>query len=112
MMSLVLLSACGSEYPTLTHFEFIDDTNVTTVDTKDSNELADYSALFYERTEVTDPLVAPDFKYLVGVEVNGEKERWRCSKDGYCRIYAQGDTPIYKLERYIELYNRSRVEAR
>lgn len=102
----LMLAACGKSYPVLTHFEFQDDRSRTTFTTSDSQELTEMAALFYDRTEVDDPLVAPDFKYLVGVEVEGKKERWRCSKDGYCRIYVQGDTPIYKLERFVELYEK------
>ena len=101
-----LLTACGGEsYPTLTHFKFIDDEFNTTIDTSDSNELSELSALFFDRKEVTGE--APDFKYLVEISRDGKDERWRCSKAGFCRLYVQGESPIYQLERYVELYQKA-----
>lgn len=105
LLLFLLLAACGNDYPAITHFEFKGETGQQTISTTDPSELSTFAALFFDRTEVEDD-VAPEFKYIIGIEVDGEKERWRCSEDGYCRLYAMGDTPIYRLERYVELFQR------
>lgn len=104
---VLMLVGCGDDYPVLTNFKFIDDKFTTTIDTSDPNELAELSALFFDRKEVSGEGEALDFKYLVEISRDGNDERWRCSKAGFCRLYVQGDSPIYKLERYVELYQKA-----
>ncbi len=108
MLVVMCLTGCGTDYPKLTHFKFIDDEFTTTIDTTDANELVELSELFFDRQEVSGEGEALDFKYLVEISRSGqEEERWRCSKAGFCRLYVQGDSPIYKLERHVELYQKA-----
>lgn len=109
----LVLSACGSSYPKLTQFKAFDERFNTTIDTKDSTELAEFSELFFERIEADDALDDLNFIYLFDVTTAEGSSRWRCSKNGFCQERVQGAQPqtdIYYLERYKELYDKSNFQ--
>jgi len=109
---LFLLSACGNDYPTLTHFKAFDERFTTVIDTSDTDELATLSALFYNREEISDAEGDLDFVYLFDTTTADGSQRWRCTKTGYCQERVEGAAPnrhIFFLEQYRELYERSNL---
>ncbi len=65
ILSCMLLSACGNDYPKLTHFKAFDERFNTVIDTKDAAQLATLSELFFDRRESNDVTANLDFQYLI-----------------------------------------------
>ncbi|MCX7555124.1 hypothetical protein OS175_14700 [Marinicella sp. S1101] len=112
LLIISLLSACGSDYPKLTHFKAFDERFTTVIDTKNPDELKEFSAMFFERTEADDALADLSFDYLFDITTAAGSERWRCTKNGYCQQRTQGavsQLDIYYVERYKELYEKANL---
>lgn len=112
LVLLLLLTACGNEYPKLTQFKAFDERFNTVIDTKDADQLSILSELFFDRREANDVTANLDFQYLFDVTTAQGSERWRCSENGYCQRRVQGaeaQTDIYYVERYKELYQISKL---
>jgi hypothetical protein len=109
----LLLSACGNDYPKLTHFKAFDERFTTVLDTEDPEQLKEISAMFYNRQDVDDVQADLSFDYLFDLTLaSGDQERWRCTQSGYCQQRVQGAAPqrdIFYVERYKELYELSNL---
>ncbi len=114
LISLVmLLSACGNDTPILTQFKAFDERFTTVIDTKDADQLAKLSELFFDRQEATNAEGNLDFIYLIDVTTAAGSERWGCTKTGYCRQRVEGAAPnrtIFYLERHRELYEIAKLD--
>ena len=107
VITCTLLTACGNDYPKLTHYKVCDEHFNTVLDTYDADKLAALSELFYDRRLVKDVTADLDFKYLFDVTTAQGSERWRCTKNGYCQVRTEGieaQTEIFYVERYKELF--------
>lgn len=112
MTMTIMLNACGSDHPTLTHFKAFDERFTTVIDTSDATTLTTISELFYDRQEVTGAEGNLDFQYLFDITHAGGSERWRCTKTGYCQQRLEGAEPnreIFYVERYKELYGIAKL---
>ncbi len=111
---MLLLSACGNDHPKLTHFKAFDERFNIVIDTKNVDQLATISELFYNRRESNDVTASLDFQYLFDITTAKGSERWRCSKHGYCQLRVEGAEPqreIFYVERYKELYRVTNIDS-
>lgn len=110
---LLILSACGNDYPKLTQFKAFDQRFNTVIDTTDKDELVEFSALFFNRSEADNALADLSFDYLFDLTTAEGSERWRCTKNGYCQKRTSGaemQMDIYYVERYKELYKKANLK--
>lgn len=109
---IMLLSACGSGHPKLTHFKAFDERFTTVIDTSDPAMLKNLGDMFYDQVEATGAQGNLDFVYLIDVSTAAGSERYRCTKTGYCQLRTEGaemQREIVYLERYRELYDLSNL---
>ncbi len=110
---MLQLTACGNDYPKLTHFKAFDERFNTVIDTTDASQLSTLSELFYDRRQTDDVTADLGFKYLFDVTSAEGSQRWSCTTNGYCKERVEGFvhlTEIYYLERYKELYALSGLD--
>ncbi len=110
---LLLITSCGKGHPSFTHFKAFDQHFTTVLDTKDAEQLALLSELFYDRQPANDVQADLSFDYLFDVSHSGGSERWRCTKNGYCQQRLEGaeaQTEMFYVERYKELYQVAKLK--